>query len=128
MSTQENPGQGPFSDSGVQSGELSQSDAKLCATLSHLGCFIGGFITPLVIYLIQKDKSPFVEAHAKEALNFQITALIGIVASIILMFIFIGIITLILVAIANLVFSILALIEANKGNHYKYPVSIRIIK
>ncbi len=129
MSTQENPGQ-----SGPQGGptgsveQLSESDAKLWATLSHLGFIIGGFITPLVIWLIQKDKSEYVAHHAKEALNFQITMAIAFVSCFILTFLVIGIFLLPLVAIAGLVFGILALIEANKGNRYKYPVSIRLVK
>ena len=119
---------------------LSESDAKLWATLSHLGFVIGGFITPLVIYMIQKDKSEFVASHAREALNFQLTILAVVLGSMFLLlfgfiappifvvmtFLMVGI--MMIVGIGSLILGIMALLEANKGAHYKYPIAIRFVK
>ncbi len=130
--------QGEFQ--GGNSRGLSESDAKLWATLSHMGFVIGGFITPLVIWLIQRDKSEFVATHAKEALNFQLTVMAAVLVGVILMVLGIAlgplaIITSIMMfiiflgaGIGSLVLGIMALIEANKGNYYKYPVNFRFIK
>jgi uncharacterized Tic20 family protein len=102
--------------------------------LAHLG-FIAGYvipfgnvIAPLVIWLTQRDKSEFVAENAKEALNFQITVTIAIIASIILMFIVIGIFLLIAVGIYSLVIAIIAAIKANQGESYKYPITLRLVK
>src|SRR5437868_3137709 len=65
------------------------SDEKTMAILSHILCIVAGFVAPLIIYLVKKE-SPYVTAHAKEALNFQLTMLIGVVVSVILMFVLIG--------------------------------------
>ena len=114
--------------SGGGSNAPLNSDEKLMATLSHLGSVIGGFILPLVIWLTQKDKSEYVAHHAKEALNFQITLIIGFIAGAILMIIFIGILVLAVVGIGGLILSIIAAIKANEGVRYEYPFNIRFIK
>ncbi len=44
-------------------------DEKTLAILSHLGPILGGFVLPLVLFLVAKDK-PYVRHHACEALNF----------------------------------------------------------
>lgn len=104
------------------------SDEKTMALLSHVLCFVGGFIAPLVIYLVKKDESPFVREHAKESLNFQITLIIMYIVSFILMFILIGILLMAVLGIGALVFIIIAAIKANEGKLYKYPFNIRFIK
>lgn len=95
---------------------------------AHLSPLVIGFIGPLVIWLIKKDESEYISEHGKEALNFQITILIGMLISIPLIFIIIGGLLMAVLAILNLVFIILATIETSKGNNYRYPVSIRLVK
>jgi uncharacterized Tic20 family protein len=103
------------------------SDEKTMAILSHILCIVAGFIPPLVIYLVKKE-SPYVTAHAKEALNFQLTMLIGVIVSVILMIVLIGFLLLWLLGIANLVLIIIATIRASENKLYRYPFSIRFIK
>ena len=62
------------------------------AMLAHLSGIIFYFIGPLVIWLIQKETMPFVNDQAKEALNWQITPAIGLVAASILFVVGIGVI------------------------------------
>ena len=52
-----------------------------------------GIIASLVIYLLFKDRGPFVRAHAATSLNFQIMAFLGLGISVILMFLLVGFIT-----------------------------------
>ncbi|MEO8582198.1 MAG: DUF4870 domain-containing protein [Flavitalea sp.] len=104
------------------------SDEKTTAILSHILCIVVGFIAPLVIYLVKKDESAFVKAHAKESLNFQLTVLIAYIVSIVLMVILIGILLIWLVMVASLVLVIMATVKASEGKLYKYPFSIKFIK
>ena len=53
------------------------SDDKLWALLAHLSYFVLGVFGPLIIWLVKKDESTFVEDQAKEALNFQLSVLIA---------------------------------------------------
>jgi hypothetical protein len=92
--------------------------------LAHLSPLLLGFIGPLVIWLIYKDKSPFVNDQAKESLNFQIAVMI---AAVVCTATCIGAILVPIIAIAALVFSILAAVEANKGVYYRYPYTLRLI-
>ena len=103
------------------------SDERTMALLVHIGGIITGFIVPLIIWLIKKDESDFVDHHGREALNFQITVLIAMFVSAILTYVVIGCLLLPVVMIADIVFGVLAAVAANKGEWYKYPVSIRIV-
>ena len=100
---------------------------KTLAMLCHLGGILG-LLPPLIIWLIKKDDSPLVDENGKEALNFQLTILIGVVASWVLMFVLIGIILLPLVWVFNLVMVIIAAVKTNSGEKYRYPICIRFIK
>src|SRR6478736_136130 len=92
------------------------------AVLSHVLCLLVGFFAPLIIYLVKKDESTFVAAHAKESLNFQITmTLIGIILFLTL----VGILLLWLVALVSMVLIIVATIKANDKKLYRYPFTIR---
>lgn len=103
-------------------------DEKTLALISHIGTMVGGFIVPLVIWLTQKDKSDYVAYHGKESLNFQITMFIIIIASLILMFVVVGIFLAIAAGIFNLIVVVMATIKASEGEAYQYPINIRLIK
>jgi len=103
------------------------TDPKTLAMLAQLLGIFTGFIGPLVIYLMNGEKDPFVRHHSAESLNFQITLLIGYVASVVLMLVLIGIITFFVVWIGGIVLMIQATIAANRGEWYRYPINIRLV-
>lgn len=128
--TNENPAEQPVNaepPAGPEQPEVS-NDAKTMAMLCHLLAIFTGFLGPLIIWLIKKDDSPFVDDQGKEALNFQISVLIAMIVSGLLTFICIGFVMMLAVVVANLVFCIMGAIKASKGEAYHYPVSIRFIK
>ncbi|MFT4249197.1 MAG: DUF4870 domain-containing protein [Pseudomonas sp.] len=137
MSEFENLATPPPPVTGVPSAEETQW--ALFAHLSALsGLFTGGLgaiLGPLVIWLIKKDTLPFVDDQAKEALNFNITTLIAVVALSLLgtalMVILIGVLFYLLVgvvSIAWLVLTIVATIKAGNGERYRYPLTLRLVK
>ena len=107
---------------------LSQSDERLWATLIHIGGIFIGFISPLIGYLVLKDRSSFVREHSRQALNFQITLAIAYAVGWILTFLLSGLFVILAVGIVNIVFSIIAAIAANKGEMYRYPLTIQFVK
>ena len=109
--------------------EVSQDD-KTMGMIAHLSGIVTGFIGPLVIWLINKDKSDkaWVIEEAKEALNFQITVLIAMFVCGALTIILIGLFLIPIVAIAALVLAIMAGLKANSGESYRYPFTLRLIK
>lgn len=106
---------------------VSPSDARMWSLFAHLGGTFLSFIVPLVIYLVYKDRDPFVRRHSAQALNFHITLFIVYIVSIPLILVIIGIFTMLGAAIAAVVFSIMAAIAANDGREYTYPLVPKMI-
>lgn len=123
--TNNSPAQGNLTNSS-QGG--TGIDDRTMSILSHVLGLLTGFIGPLVIWLIQKEKGGPAVDHAKEALNFQITMVLGSVVAFALTFIVIGFLLIPVIMVLNLVYSIKGAIAASNGESYKYPVSWRIIQ
>ncbi len=124
---QEKPAEKPAGE--VQpAGVKSTPDEKTMAMLAHLLALVSGFVGPLIIWLIKKDESDFVDDQGKEALNFGISITIySFVAGLSLMVV-IGILLMPAVGIFALVNIIRAAMAANKGERFRYPLCIRLIK
>jgi len=108
--------------------QTPSTDDRNLAMLAHLLGIVSGFVGALIIWLIKKDQSAYVDEQGKEALNFQITMLIAFVGAWILVFVLIGALLFPLLLVVNLVFCILAAVAASKGEHYRYPFAIRLLK
>lgn len=107
---------------------LRPDDERTWAIVSHLVPVIGfGFIAPLVVWLVFKGRGPFLEHHAKESLNFQLTLLIAYVVGGILSVIGIGILILVAVWVVQIVFAILAAVATSRFEWYRYPLNIRFV-
>lgn len=106
---------------------VPSADEKNIAVITHLGGTLFSVFPALIVWLLKKEDSPFVGEHAREALNFQITLLIGYVISSILMYILIGFLLAGILWVANIVLCILAAIAASKGEEYRYPFTLRLI-
>jgi len=107
----------------------------LSALAGYIGIPFGNIIGPVIVWQIKKNEIPSVDVHGKAAVNFQITATLAIfilvVAGFILHFICIGFLLFPvagIVALLDLVFTIIAGIKANNGEDYKYPFSIDFVK
>jgi uncharacterized Tic20 family protein len=106
---------------------MRPSDEKLWATLIHLGGIILYFLPALIGYLVLKDRGPFIREHSRTALNFQLTVLLAELVGLVTSWIFIGFVILALVAVLNIIFSIIAAVAAQRGERYVYPLAIRFI-
>ena len=102
-------------------------DPKTMAVLAQVLGLVTGFIGPLIIYLMNGEKDPFIRHHAAESLNFQLTLLIGLIGSFVLIFVLVGIVLLPLVALLGIIFPIIAAVAAGRGEWYRYPISIRMV-
>ncbi|KAF1718294.1 hypothetical protein CSC74_05310 [Pseudoxanthomonas yeongjuensis] len=113
------------------SGDAPQEDRTI-ALITHLSGIVAGFVVPLIMWLINKDKpeKSWLTDQSKESLNFQITIVIALVIAIILMTVTLGLLFFLpaLVGITNIVFCILGGVASNKGESYRYPFALRLIK
>lgn len=102
--------------------------------LCHLLGIFTGFLGPLILWLVKKDSSPFVDHHGKEAVNFQLSIFIITFCTslvvVVLMFAWVGFLLLpflLLIPLLALVFKIIACTSANRGEWHRYPMCIRFI-
>lgn len=111
---------------GAQAPVISQ-DSKNLALLTWLGTIFFGFIPGLVLYLIKKDDL-YVQDQAKEALNWAITLMFGYCIAFFLTFIVIGVFLFPLLGIVHVVFCILGIVATQKGDSFRVPYAVRLIK
>jgi len=106
--------------------EVTQ-DSKNMALLSWIGTFFLGFIPGLILYLIKTDDA-YVQDQSKESLNWSITVMIAYAAAFILSFIAIGVVLFPVIGLCHLVFCIMGAVSTSKGNRFRVPFAIRLIK
>lgn len=111
---------------------LTAAEDKQYAFLAHCGGVLG-FLPSLVIHLIFKDRGPFTAQESKEALNFTLPPSILAIVANALAWIFPasgGIFALIavLIWVYVTISSVIAAIQVNRGNPYRYPLNLRRIR
>jgi uncharacterized Tic20 family protein len=114
---------------------LTAEQDRLWASLAHLGGILG-FLPALVIWLVFKDRGPFTDQQGKEALNFQLTLLIGyvvinVLSTILALFTFglLGGLSSLgwVLWLIGAIFSGLGYLDARAGKPYRYPFALRLI-
>ena len=126
-------------------GEVTDEERNL-ALMMHLLALFVGFLGPLIIWLLKKAESPFIDQHGKEALNFQISVLIyslGAGLIIMLPLLLLSFVTMglglvvffpvgggvvVLLVVFVWVGCILAALQASRGETCKYPLTISFVK
>lgn len=117
-----------------------QQTWRVLAHISALIQFVGipSVFGPLVVWLIRRT-DPVVEPHARAALNFQLSLLIyffvGAFVAVLAAITIVGLlVTLAIVLLGvvlfvlEIVFAILATLAASRGELYRYPMSLYLIK
>jgi uncharacterized protein len=107
---------------------MPSKDERVLAALLYVASFFTVFIGPLIIWLIKKDESTFIDYHGKEYFNFLITYSVYSIVSVILMVVLIGMLTIWLVGIYAFVFTIIAAVKAYEGKEYHIPLVFRLIR
>ncbi len=110
-------------------------DIRNMAMFCHLATFagfigvpFGNILGPLLVWLLKREASPFIDDHGKEALNFQISVTIYGIVSAILILVIIGFVLLPALLVFDIIVVIMAAVRANGGRFHRYPLTIRFIK
>ncbi|MFV0458527.1 MAG: DUF4870 domain-containing protein [Actinomycetales bacterium] len=116
---------------------LSGSDERTWATIGHAAGPVAalisagtlGWLVPLVIFLMYKDRSQYVRVQASEALNFQITLLIAYLVCWVVTFLTFGLGFLLFFVpwVLSIIFGVMASIAVSRGENYRYPMTIRLV-
>lgn len=115
----------------------SNKEERTWALAAHISAFCGHFfpfgniIGPLVVWLIKKDEMPLVKDQAKEALNFQISVTLALLACIALAFtVILAFITVplgVVIYLYAIVYTVIGGVKANEGVAFRYPYTLRLI-
>ena len=120
-------GEGASVDAATVQPTTSSSDDQTMGMLAHLLGIFTGFLGPLIIFLIKKDDSPYIRHHAAQSLNFQLTLMIAYFVSALLILVLIGLLLFPILFIGALVLQIMASVAANRGEMYRYPMTIQFV-
>jgi len=103
-------------------------DTKFWLLTLHLSSFISIPIIPLIIWAMKKDENPEIDRHGKDVINFQISMMIYLFASAILVFAIVGIVLLLLLGLYITTITIINSTKVVMEKDYKYYLVIRFIK
>ncbi len=103
------------------------------ALAMHLSLLTYSLLLPvipvLVMYLIKRGESRFVDDHGREALNFQITLLIyATVGFLLIPACGIGFVVLVAALVVAIVGMVLGAVAANQRRYFRYPACIRFLR
>jgi uncharacterized Tic20 family protein len=123
--------QPPLSPATVSAVANVRTWCAFCHASALLGVifhFPGHLLGPLIVWLAKRDDSPEIDAHGKEALNFQISMLIYNIVAAVFCIVLVGFAFLAILWVLNAIFVIIAAINASDGKFYRYPMTIRFIQ
>jgi uncharacterized Tic20 family protein len=116
-------------------GSESPDQERSLGTLAHVIPLVAmvvsvgtlGFVASLVLYLMYKDRGPFVRENAANSLNIQITMGIVLLVSIPLFLILIGFVTFLLAFVVAFVLHVLGALRAHSGQWWTPPLTLRLV-
>jgi uncharacterized Tic20 family protein len=130
-------GQNPFTEPVSTPGEShspANKDDNMLGVVCHLLSFagfavpFGNILGPLVLWLVKRAESPFLDAVGKEVVNFNISWSIYMLVAAFSILALVGIVLFPLVALAWLILVILGAVNASNGKFHRYPLTIRLIR
>ena len=106
---------------------MRPDEEKLWAIGAHLGPIVLGVFAPLIVWLVFRDRSAFLDRSAKEALNMQLSYLIYFLVAGFSLILLIGFVLLPVVGVSWLVLMIVASVKVANVEDYRYPAIIRFV-
>jgi uncharacterized Tic20 family protein len=121
-------------DERAEIAEFTEDDVSQWAILLHLSQFLVyflppfGLVAPFVIWQFKKNEMPEIDRHGKIVANWVLSAMIYLVASIVLCIVVIGVPLLLAVLVLSIVYPVIGAIKASHGQVWRYPLTIDFIK
>ena len=124
------PGTPPFGERYVASeGEpLSPRDERRYAALAHLSQVAGIVVAPMLLLASVGQQSLYVDRHAKEAFNFQLTYVLLFIAAGVVALRGSGPTIIGVVAAYGVIFAGFAALRSWQGAFFRYPLAIRFLR
>ncbi|MBI1948797.1 MAG: DUF4870 domain-containing protein [Deltaproteobacteria bacterium] len=121
---------------------IAPTEERSYAVLTHLATlaamlFSGGLLhvfVPAFAWLFFKDKSTFLRDHARQQLNFQLTFVLAALVGALATFLTVGfgaivvVPALVILFVTDIVCSIKAALAAHRGEDYRFPLTLDLVK
>ncbi len=126
----ENPDNAPQAENAPPVTNEVMNWAMLCHLVALLAMpfGLGHIVGPLLVWLIKRDQHPFIDDQGKESLNFQISMTIYGALLVPTLCVGIGFVLLPALLVTNIIFIVIASVHASRGEWYRYPLTIRLIR
>lgn len=136
------PAAGPY-PGGRGPAPLTPADETTWSTVGHLSWLAGSLVGlpvlgPLVLWLVLRDRGPFVRHHLTDALNFQLSlvvyalglAVVGGLGAVVTVGLLAPalVVALLALAVLGVVLTVVAAVAAARGEWYRYPLTLRIVR
>lgn len=103
-------------------------DEKNLAMIMHVLSLVGFILLgPLIVWLVKKEESSFIDRQGRELLNFQLSIFIYSIVSLVLSLVCIGLVLLFVVSMTSLILTIIGLVKATEGKIYRFPLTIKML-
>lgn len=119
-------GANPMTPQDEKTTGMAAHGVTLAATVLSGGTL--GFLCALVMYLVFRDRGPFVRHHSANALNVQIIAGIVMLISIPLMFVLVGFLSFAAAWVFAVIVHIIGAVKANNGEWWTPPLTPQFVK
>jgi hypothetical protein len=119
------------------SAAISPREERTWGMLSHVSALAAmalsagllGFVGSLVIYVLYKDRGPFVRAHSANSLNVQITMLIWLILSIpLILALGLGFLVMLAAPVVAFVLHLVGAVKAYNGEWWDPPLTPRFVR
>ncbi len=113
---------------------LQTGDEKQMGMFVHLSQLLGfiipfgGLVAPILLWQLNKEKMPALDAHGKAIANWMISSVIYFAVSAVLCLVLIGFLGILALVIMAIVFPIIGAVKANNGELWEYPLTIKFLK
>jgi uncharacterized Tic20 family protein len=113
---------------GVAEGPLGPREERMYAALAHLSHVAGIVVAPMLLLAAIGRRSLFVDRHAREAFNHQVTVVLAFVAAGVLALRGAGPTILAVVVVYGVGFAALAALRSWQGATWHYPLALRLLR
>ena len=89
---------------------------------------LGSLIVPVVLWLVWREKDPYLDEMGREAVNFQLTMLVYYCICFVLFLVLIGFLLIFAAMIFHIAYIIVGAVQTSRGVNFRYPMTIRFFR